>query len=858
MAMALCEYCALPALDGCPLKRCGLCKDVFYCSKSHQELHWPEHKDLCRAARAIHLEMTEEIIQHLFQESTTECDIEDLSSTPVDIGEENKPPEGTTSDQLEDDALELEDVTHLFFGETNEEPELEDMTHLFFGETNKEPELEDMTHQFFGESNEEPQQEGARRRILGKIATERTSAESIHAILSADCCTKKCLRHFTYGEAEARRKAFWIDCSQSEARDYILTSFRMGDAGASHPKFHISGKAVCHKAWIKLNGISTSRYYSYLQQYKCGQIQNTEHGRQGNDYPTERSLCAQVWLEGLAAKDGDKMPNSEQILLPASWTMNDVYLFYQEENKDDPVKPLKRTQFFKVWRTQCKHIRIPKFSRFAKCTMCDNIKKALLEARNKKDREDVRNARSHHILLQKLQRMKYYKHSRKARRNPEQYMSVIIDGMDQEATLLPHYAQTTKDDHGLWRLKTQVTGALSHGERKCYARVDHMQYPHDTNLTLNFLTDILVQAAEEKEGHLPPVLYIQMDNKAGECKNRWILAYCCALVHLDIVKKVKVSYLMVGHTHEDIDQLFSKIQSLLRRKSATTMDALLQVIEESYTPKPKATTIHANSMFDIKDWLDQEMSDMDHHNLPHAFKVQKENGEVCMYYKMWSSDKSWSLPTPKPGVSHQAPLNHVPIGQPKLQKPNPYVHQRKLSATVKKLSDVSKLSAEETAWWASFIADISKPRAPEERGDWGLLQLGRHSNATHGDEDDMELLPLQFTINQMMEKHYQQPEVFIGSKASYLKRKMALERSAAKKKQKDGTQSEAPGTTAAAGKGRGTAAAGKGRGTAAAGKGRGTAAAGKGRGTAAAGKGRGRTTPAPGKGRGRGRTTGKN
>eukprot|EP00058_Branchiostoma_floridae_P002241 XP_002587729.1 hypothetical protein BRAFLDRAFT_94632 [Branchiostoma floridae] len=106
--------------------------------------------------------------------------------------------------------------------------------------------------------------------------------------------------------------------------------------------------------------------------------------------------------------------------------------------------------------------------------------------------------------------MKYYKHSRKARRNPSQYMSLIIDGMDQ-------------DDHGLWRLKTQVTGALSHGDKKCYARVDHMEYPHDTNLTLNFLTDILVEAAE-------------MDNKAGECKNRWILAYCCALVHLNIVK----------------------------------------------------------------------------------------------------------------------------------------------------------------------------------------------------------------------------------------------------------------------------------------------------------------------------------
>ncbi|KAI8479747.1 hypothetical protein Bbelb_425500 [Branchiostoma belcheri] len=42
-----------------------------------------------------------------------------------------------------------------------------------------------------------------------------------------------------------------------------------------------------------------------------------------------------------------------------------------------------------------------------------------------------------------------------------------------------------------------------------------------------FRTD---QQGTAGDGHLPPVLYVQMDNKAGECKNRWVLAYCCLLV----------------------------------------------------------------------------------------------------------------------------------------------------------------------------------------------------------------------------------------------------------------------------------------------------------------------------------------
>ncbi|KAI8493147.1 hypothetical protein Bbelb_291510 [Branchiostoma belcheri] len=60
-----------------------------------------------------------------------------------------------------DDALELEDVTHLIFGQTNEEPELEDVTHLFFGQTNEDSlgQDEDVTDSTFSQTNEEPELE---------------------------------------------------------------------------------------------------------------------------------------------------------------------------------------------------------------------------------------------------------------------------------------------------------------------------------------------------------------------------------------------------------------------------------------------------------------------------------------------------------------------------------------------------------------------------------------------------------------------------------------------------------------------------------------------------------------------------
>lgn len=42
------------------------------------------------------------------------------------------------------------------------------------------------------------------------------------------------------------------------------------------------------------------------------------------------------------------------------------------------------------------------------------------------------------------ERKKYYKHQKKAESNPDKYLSIIIDGMDQSKTHLPHWIQCSK------------------------------------------------------------------------------------------------------------------------------------------------------------------------------------------------------------------------------------------------------------------------------------------------------------------------------------------------------------------------------------------------------------------------------
>ena len=136
------------------------------------------------------------------------------------------------------------------------------------------------------------------------------------------------------------------------------------------------------------------------------------------------------------------------------------------------------------------------------------------------------------------ERQKYYHHREKSRQNPEKFITVIVDGMDQSKTNVPNLSRRTKSTQNLWHLPTHVTGVLVHTRstkgKKAFAFCDLYQYQHDSNLSINVLIMALLQSIPK----LPPVLYLQFDNCYRENKNRFILAFCAFLVHQSIFRKV--------------------------------------------------------------------------------------------------------------------------------------------------------------------------------------------------------------------------------------------------------------------------------------------------------------------------------
>lgn len=57
------------------------------------------------------------------------------------------------------------------------------------------------------------------------------------------------------------------------------------------------------------------------------------------------------------------------------------------------------------------------------------------------------------IYFFSMERRKYYKHIQKAKDQPEKYLSVIIDSMDQSKTQLPHFLYKSNFTGNMWKLR---------------------------------------------------------------------------------------------------------------------------------------------------------------------------------------------------------------------------------------------------------------------------------------------------------------------------------------------------------------------------------------------------------------------
>lgn len=465
-------------------------------------------------------------------------------------------------------------------GDTKNRWGLENLN-AFEDEENKDKDM-------FGYSPRRKYEFNARRPCSHAVASLRKRRiNAAHAIIRKDlklvkCCkTKQCFKRANASFLSAKI-TYFAKVDNNERRNGLRSMLR-SEENNSRKYFSFDGKRVC------ASFLSKAFRFSRDLQSSIKQTPASLSKELAVSCTREIESCGRdsiiTFLERLARKTAGKMPDKLEQHLPF-FKKSEVYVRFMEEHAllhlTVPPSP---SYFYKVWKTWCNSIKVRKVSRFAKCDVCEELRAALLrDSRPSTSTKDLLLRRKRHVDMVARERREYQRKKEDAILQPGSYCSICIDGADQSAFGLPHFAVNAKSTRGR-ALKVKLVGLLEHGpEKRLYLYTMTEEFETGANHIIECLHRFINDRS--LKGRLPSTLYIQLDNCSRENKNRYFLSFLESLVAWNVFEEIHASFLPVGHTHIDIDQSFSCTSRRLRSYDAITLTDLHRQLRASFTPPP--------------------------------------------------------------------------------------------------------------------------------------------------------------------------------------------------------------------------------------------------------------------------------
>lgn len=462
------------------------------------------------------------------------------------------------------------------------------------------------------------------------------------------------------------------------------------------------GENVCRDAFLILTGVGVS----VLQAARAGALQD----RMSWSSPMERGLHsgsmthakpaaylgARQWLEGYATTHAEWSPMEAKAYLPSGRKIF-YYHHYRMDilrrhglSEDDVAKAKagggKRKRghdsldgndasayalasrrmgdvpladvgcFLRAWRIECPWLVVCKsVSMFTRCSVCEYLR--LLIDQTPHDQEPLRQSLRHrlgnHFEFQAAQRLAHQRIEEECEQSEGQKWFMLIDKMDQKKTVCPtiwSQLATKLFQNQEKRLITGLIGTMWFGTRYTthHVRTVFDDCSHGSEMQCSAILQNLHEVAM-REGHLPKAFTIGADNTRKETKNQicmWFLVWLLCALSDTPLWMIDVVFLLVGHTHNKLDRMFSRIAVALRGQDYYTVVGMLRKVRDMLM----YCRLHDGHLAQVWRWktlLADPLpgSSRGMHNLDpaHAFRFTRNDG-IYMQWKQWCTDESWSTP----------------------------------------------------------------------------------------------------------------------------------------------------------------------------------------------------------------------
>ena len=356
----------------------------------------------------------------------------------------------------------------------------------------------------------------------------------------------------------------------------------------------------------------------------------------------------------------------------------------------------------RVWKRE-KKLKERVASTHSQCNTCSDIDVHLGRLHGvpgehaMRERKFLLRAKQEHEVIHLSCRSVFDDYGFQAVINPSAVWCICCDAMTAKTVELPRYNSRKyrlpkAASAGLpkWGFKLTATYCFGYG---FIPFISHDSLSHGPNLVWTVIWESICRLRRH-HGNYPDVLFILLDNTTGENKTDVMFAMGAWLVATGRVKQVRIFFLMVGHTHIIIDQIFGVISVNLRGKEILLPEELIKLIDASMAKNPtyKAQpTTWLRCLYDFWGWSKQ--MDLHRNCAEGAFKRQgltdEEGTYSGMYDFIFNPDKEHlalmqyrerhDFPLRPAGGNGVPTIQKLPVGPPSLAQVKPFESWGKIS-----------------------------------------------------------------------------------------------------------------------------------------------------------------------------------
>ena len=193
------------------------------------------------------------------------------------------------------------------------------------------------------------------------------------------------------------------------------------------------------------------------------------------------------------------------VVLPSFLNVTSVFEMYKEENliKRDQIKfstfcMMVKTDFgTKRADRSLPRVRFSKYSSHSQCSICSDLDAFQRTCRGKINIDLCRVLKFKHKERFSNQQKCITSMRMLSQTLPDQFLSIFIDGMDNQKSHIPHFRQKTKNLANFYKLPSKITGCILYSshyplKRKVKMYINFDQFEQGICLDLKFMAYITI------------------------------------------------------------------------------------------------------------------------------------------------------------------------------------------------------------------------------------------------------------------------------------------------------------------------------------------------------------------------------